>query len=308
MTVVEPSLAKVIAAHRTCEFTTLARDGTPLTWPTAVWFRPDGTFLVTTSLGFPQKALNVRRDGRVALLFSDPTGSGLTDPPQVLVTGTAACPDEIVTSPEGIEPYWATMFERQPDSRSYLRASARWLTDWYYLRLLITVTPSSIRSMAAHPAAAEAAPAGTSAAAGRILGSELLAEFPSAVLGARDVDGAPILSRTRPVPRAGGYSLDVPTDAKIAPGPASLLVHRHDDRLGNLRNALVKGDLVRDDGGWLLVPQRVVEPSPGNGARAVLRTLRATRRSTRSYLARRGLARPRVQWDQFQNIVDSRPS
>ncbi|WP_405436342.1 hypothetical protein OG373_05615 [Streptomyces avidinii] len=46
-------------------------------WPTAVARRQDGTLLLTTSPAFAQKALNVRRDGRIALLFSDPTGSGL---------------------------------------------------------------------------------------------------------------------------------------------------------------------------------------------------------------------------------------
>jgi hypothetical protein len=37
--------------------------------------------LITTSIAFPQKAFNIRRDARVALLFSDPTGSGLNRAP-----------------------------------------------------------------------------------------------------------------------------------------------------------------------------------------------------------------------------------
>ncbi|WP_345365342.1 pyridoxamine 5'-phosphate oxidase family protein [Actinoallomurus liliacearum] len=90
MTTIDAELAATIAAYRTCEFTTLGRDGTPLTWPTAAWRYDDGTFLVTTSLAFAQKALNVRRDGRVALLFSDPTGSGRPDAPQVFVSGSGS--------------------------------------------------------------------------------------------------------------------------------------------------------------------------------------------------------------------------
>jgi hypothetical protein len=35
---------------------------------------------------------------RVALLFSDPTASGLRSAPQVLVQGTATCPDQVVTA------------------------------------------------------------------------------------------------------------------------------------------------------------------------------------------------------------------
>ncbi|MFI9844126.1 pyridoxamine 5'-phosphate oxidase family protein [Nonomuraea sp. NPDC051941] len=71
-TPIDLEVGAIIDAYRTCEFATLGADGTPLTWPTAAWRRADGTLLVTTSLAFAQKALNVRRDGRVALLFSDP--------------------------------------------------------------------------------------------------------------------------------------------------------------------------------------------------------------------------------------------
>ncbi|MFI1645602.1 hypothetical protein ACH4XT_01460 [Streptomyces avidinii] len=81
-------------------------------WPTAVARRQDGTLLLTTFLAFAQKALNVRRDVRVALLFSAPTGSGL--------------------------------FEGQSHSRSYLSPPVQPLTHWYYLRLLITVEPEEL--------------------------------------------------------------------------------------------------------------------------------------------------------------------
>ena len=79
----------VFRAFRTCEFSTLAKDGTPITWPTLpFWEAENQRFIVTTSIGFPQKAYNVRRDGRVSLLFSEPKASGLERPPAVLVQGT----------------------------------------------------------------------------------------------------------------------------------------------------------------------------------------------------------------------------
>src|SRR4051794_6945126 len=140
MTPIDPHIAAIIDAYRTCEFATVARDGTPITWPAVTKRRDDGTFLLTTSLGFPQTALNIRRDAHVALLFSDPTASGLVDAPHVLIKGTATCPDDIVTSPDGVEEYWSMIFDRQPASRQYLKLPARWLMDWYYLRLHITVT------------------------------------------------------------------------------------------------------------------------------------------------------------------------
>lgn len=309
MQTLEAALRPAVDAYRTCEFTTLGRDGTPLTWPTAFHRREDGTLLVTTSLAFARKALNVRRDGRVALLFSDPTGSGLTDPPQILVTGTATCPEEIVTGPAGDEEYWSMLFERQPDSRKYVDPPARWLMDWYYMRLLITVTPGQVRTLpplsqlppAAAPATA-AEPA-TAAAPAALLGAELLAAFPSAVLGARDPSGAPLLMRTRTTATPDGHTVDIPEGHLVAPGPASLLVHRHDDRLAGLRNALVRGELHADGGRWLLTPAKVVEPAGSGRPRDMIATLRDARRATRSYLDRRGLPRPRIQWAELKALA-----
>ena len=60
-------ITAVFREFRTCEFTTLARDGAPITWPTLPFWQPEhGRFLVTTSIGLPQKVFNVRRDGRVS--------------------------------------------------------------------------------------------------------------------------------------------------------------------------------------------------------------------------------------------------
>ncbi len=144
MTLLDSAPLDVLDAYRTCEFVTLGRDGTPLAWPTAVRRQKDGTLLLSTSLAFSQKALNIRRDDRVALLFSDPTGSGLAHAPQIFVGGRAECPDEIMTGPQGAEDYWRMLFERQPHSRAYVTAPLRRLMDWYYLRLLITVTPDQL--------------------------------------------------------------------------------------------------------------------------------------------------------------------
>jgi hypothetical protein len=71
MLVVPRDVEAVFQQVRTCEFTTLAKDNTPITW----------------------KAYNLRRTPKVAMLYSDPTGSGLAAPPAVLVQGEAVCPD-----------------------------------------------------------------------------------------------------------------------------------------------------------------------------------------------------------------------
>ena len=96
---------------RTCEFSTPARDGTPITWPLVTLWRPEERrFVLTASIGLPRKAINVRRDGRVSLLFSDPTASGLQNPPVVLVQGDTKVPEEVRTRFAGFEDYCELSF------------------------------------------------------------------------------------------------------------------------------------------------------------------------------------------------------
>jgi len=136
----------VFREFRTCEMSTLARDGTPITWPTLPFWRPDeGRFLITTSIGLPHKAFNIRRNPRVSLLFSNPTASGLTEPPAVLVQGDADAPDEVTASVEGFEDEVRRVFRRQPASGFYSsNPITRYLFDWYYMRLTIYVSPRRI--------------------------------------------------------------------------------------------------------------------------------------------------------------------
>jgi hypothetical protein len=141
-----PEVEAVFREFRTCEMSTLARDGTPITWPTLpFWYAGQGRFLITTSIGLPHKAFNVRRDPRVSLLFSSPTASGLADPPAVLVQGDAEAPDEVTTSLEGFEDELREVLRRQPAGGFYSsNPLTRYLFDWYYMRLMIHVTPRRI--------------------------------------------------------------------------------------------------------------------------------------------------------------------
>ncbi|WP_327003438.1 pyridoxamine 5'-phosphate oxidase family protein [Dactylosporangium sp. NBC_01737] len=297
-----PETATAIDAYRTCELLTLSKDGSPLAWPTSGLLLADGTFLITTSIGFPQKAFNVRRDARVAVLFSDPTASGLADPGQILLQGTATCPDEIHTEPTGdLAAFWARMFQRQPKSRAYLDWPATRLTDFYFMRLLITVTPTAVSRRSLPDAAAPPA--------GGLLGSAVLGGYRTAVLCARDASGAPLLVRTTIGADARGYRPAVPPDVAVAEGPASLLVHRHDAQLSGLHNANVCGDLVRDGDGWLLVPRRLIEPNGRSrtGAGDAIRTVRTCRATTRRYLQHRSLSRPEVPWKAYRAIRAATP-
>jgi Pyridoxamine 5'-phosphate oxidase len=76
----------VFTEFRTAEFATFARDETPVAVEVMPQWQPSAArFLVTSAIGLPNKAYNARRNPKVALLFSDPTGSGVSNPPTVLV-------------------------------------------------------------------------------------------------------------------------------------------------------------------------------------------------------------------------------
>lgn len=137
----------VLAEYRTAETTTVAADGTPVTWPLFPMFRADrGVFQLTTSVGFPEKAFNLRRDPRISLLFSNPTGTALIDPPAVLVQGSATCRDELVTDLEPFRHDFVRICRAQPISRFYgADPVTRRLVDWYFFRLVIDVVPTRVR-------------------------------------------------------------------------------------------------------------------------------------------------------------------
>lgn len=287
---------ELLDAYRTCELLTVGRDGTPIAWPTVALPRPDGTIRISTSIGLPRKAFNVRRDERVALLFSDPTGSGLAAPPQVLVQGTAVCPDEIVTSPEPWADLWLRIRAAQPSSAYHRVPVLRGIMDWYYMRLLITVTPTSVTTTDPYrPQPPTVAPAtGSSAFASAV---RRMPAFGGAVLCAYDSDGHPTMRRVHP--RAGSGVFHVETGTRLSVGRASLLWHSHDAELSALRAFVVTGDLTGDGPSWTLTPSRYVSTADAMGPIAMIRTVARLRRAAAGYLARRNLSRPSIPWSAY---------
>lgn len=128
-----------------CEFATVGPDGAPVAWPVVALYRPPG-FVLSTSIGFPVKAANIRREPRVSLLFSDATGSGLTAPPTVLVQGTATVDEDVTTWGDDLGAHWRRVTALQPIGRHFSGSPpARWFMDWYYMRLVVRVTPRTVR-------------------------------------------------------------------------------------------------------------------------------------------------------------------
>jgi hypothetical protein len=138
--------AEVLAALRgyfTCEFATVNRRGEAIAWPAVPYVDPaDGHILCAVSIAFPVKAYNARRHPQVSLLFSEPVGSGLVDPPAVLVQGRAVV-DEMLDYPPDVINLFRTVAARQPDSARFTANRViRRVFAWYlFQRIALRVTP-----------------------------------------------------------------------------------------------------------------------------------------------------------------------
>jgi hypothetical protein len=267
----------------TTELTTIDRLGQPITWPVTPYYKPAAPCIdVTTGLGYPKKANDARANALVALLFSDPTGSGAQDPPMVLVQGSAQVDDHDLDANR--ERYARESIEKLPGTAKLHPPDAikRYLA-WYYTRIYIHVRPErvfvwprgdiasepelydahleEVRSgHSEEPERFHADPAGGASAWDSRLG-ELGTSYPTAVLSIVSPDGFPFAIRV-PVHvdeaarwvRIEGELTGVP----LQPGRACLTAHAHAEEFDWQQNFQVRGDLVLIDGAWALVPHKLV--------------------------------------------------
>lgn len=78
----------------------------------------------------------------MALLFSDPVGSGLSDPPVVLVQGLAAVRDADLQA--NTDRYLRQSFKKVPEAYAGMPAFLLRRMQWYFVRIWIQVTPLRI--------------------------------------------------------------------------------------------------------------------------------------------------------------------
>jgi pyridoxamine 5'-phosphate oxidase-like protein len=267
----------------TTEFTTVDARGRPICWPITPYYEPgDPCIDVTTALGAPKKANDALANPKVSLLFSDPTGSEIEDSPQVLVQGTADVDSRDLEANR--VRYTRESAAKLPGSKDMMPPKPlQRLFSFYYTRLYIHVRPERVyvwpggdptrepRLFDAHIEEVrsghdEEPPAPHASAAGRApVWDERIEElgglYPTAVLSLVAPDGFPFSVRV-PISvdnsarriRLGGDVLGVP----VQPGLACLTAHDHSPEFSWQRNFQVRGDLVDEDGGWVLVPHRVV--------------------------------------------------
>src|ERR671914_624366 len=260
----------------TTEFTTVDAHGQPITWPLTPYYRPgDPCIDVTTGLGYPKKAKDARANPKVSLLFSDPTGCGMDDAPQVLVQGTAdvdgrdlgANRERIYVGPDGD-------VAREPG--------------------LYDTPLEEVRSgHDEEPAAPHADTEGGGPAWDDRM-DELGARYPHAVVSLVAPDGFPFsvrlpiaVDREARRVRLEGAPVGVPWQ----PGLACVTAHDHPPDFQWQRNFQVRGDLVLEDGAWAVIPHKLVggfELPPGSLVARVRLNMRKMRRYRRT--AKRELA------------------
>jgi hypothetical protein len=269
-------LIEVFERSITTEYASLTRDGRPITVPTTPYIG-DGrlTLDVSTGLTYPAKAERARRDPRVCLLFADPVGSGLSDPPVVLVQGLATVRDADLQA--NTDRYVQRSMDKLPEAtkgqpRFVLRRLA-----WYYARIWVEVTPLHIRWWARRsldePAHVWNAPEGTAAPlsdpapSGLQPGAWLAppASWSQASreadrlsthdLTAVDVNGFPLCLPVRHTEHLDdGFRLTLgPGSPEIPAGPACLTLHAHPEAFTGQENRTIIGAVEGsgDSGGVL---------------------------------------------------------
>jgi hypothetical protein len=265
-------LVEVFERSVTAEYASLTRTGRPVTVPTTPYLGASGlTIDVSTGLTYPAKAERARRDPRVCLLFADPVGSGLADPPVVLVQGLATVRDSDLQ--ENTDRYVARSMAKLPDAtkgqpRFVLRRLA-----WYYARIWIEVTPLHMRWWSGrnldepprtwHAAEGTAAPLSDPAPSGNQPGAWI--SPPSSWRAAAqeadrlsthdltvvDANGFPLclpVTSTEVVP--DGFVLALgPGAAPVPTGPACLTMHAHPANFTGQENRTVIGTVEHRGGG-----------------------------------------------------------
>lgn len=302
----------------TTELTTVDRRGQPVTWPVTPYYTAGGPCIdVTTGLGYPKKANDARANPLVALLFSDPTGSGLEEPPTVLVQGTAEVDDRDLEANR--QRYERESLEKLPGLRPLTPpAAVRRRLGWYYTRIYIHVRPERVfvwppgdvtaepRLFGSHmeevrsghseePERFHADPAGGASGWHPRL-AELGTVFPTAVLSFVSPDGFPFAVRV-PVQvdeaRRWIRITSQPPGVPVQPGLACLTAHTHAERFSWQRNFQVRGDLIYLERSWVLVPRKLVGGIEIPRSRLATLRLNARRAMRFGRTARRELARSR---------------
>jgi hypothetical protein len=267
----------------TTEYTTIDARQQPITWPVTPYYEDCGpTIDLTTGIGYPKKADDAERNPRVALLFSDPTGSGLERAAEVLVQGTAQIDDADLDA--NTDRYLRQSGEKLPKTKKmhpprFMRGPLR----WYYARIYVKVRPErvfvwhdgdpenppeildahleEVRSGHVEEPVVAHEPASGGGVPWDDRMQELGSRYPEAVLSWVAPDGFPLAVRLPIALDQGAKRIRIeaePEGLPLAEGRVCLTAHSHGEGFEWQENFQVRGDLVRGESTWELVPHKLV--------------------------------------------------
>jgi hypothetical protein len=278
-----PEVREVFERFITCEYTTIDARQQPIVWPVTPYYSSGAPTLdTTTALGYPKKADDAGRNPHVALLFSDPTGSGIESGIQVLVQGTAEVDDRDLTANR--ERYERESAVKLPGARGVrVPRLLQGLFAWYANRIYIKVRPERVfvwpagevtQAPQIHDSHLEEVRSGQSEeplevheppTGGALAWDERIEElgrrYQTAVLAWVAPDGFPLVVRLPVSLDAGSRQVSIgvePAGLPLAEGLACLTAHLHAPDFNWRENFQVRGDLVRAGERWALVPHKLV--------------------------------------------------
>ncbi len=308
----------VFSRFITTEFVTMDASGQPIAWPLTPYYTDGAPVIeVTTGVGYPKKAEDARRNPRVAMLFSDPTGSGIESGIRVLVQGTAKIDDADLGANR--ERYRRESAEKLPATVEMMPPKlVEGLFSWYYERIYIRVRPERIfvwregesepQVLDSHmeevrsghikePLQPRAGPReGEPVFDQRI--EELGDRHPTAALAWVAPDGFPLAARAG-VRWEGGERRVTITEADaglpLEPGRACITAHAHHPKFTWQENFQVRGDLLETGAGWALSPRKLIGGFELPKESELARYRRNLGKSMRFYRTRKRVLKERAQ-------------
>lgn len=262
----------IVRRSHTVEYASLTKAGLPITFPVAPFVGEDGCTLdVQTGLTYTAKAQRARNNPQVCLLYSEPLGSGLDDPPVVLVYGRATVRDADLQA--NTDRYVRRSIERYPEAYGRFPGFFLKTMSWYFARIWIKVTPLRVLwwpggDLSQSPKTWQA-PAGTQAppsdppptgkglkrwdkppAEWRSEAEHAVQSLGKPVLTTVDGEGYPVPARVRDASLNGaGFDLQLwPGTPSPAEGKACLTFHRHDESFTWQENVVFVGQVEGEVG------------------------------------------------------------
>ena len=262
----DPDIHEVFERSIAAEYAYFTPRGEPLCWPVTPYWDPTSAVIsISTGLAYPNKAVYAKRNEKVAILFSHPTGSDVHNFQPVLVRGDATVRDDDIQ--HNTDRYVTELRRKFSSARLAINPLTVKLLDFYLPRLWVEIPTTDLRVGMLQAPVGQATPAHegirttlTSADADALI--KVVRSMAEGVVVVKDDDGYPFCQRMALLPMSDG---SVELEHRLPEGPAALSLHRH--TLGGTRFKawMARGAISHHEGMVVFHPTRIVGFF-GNGA------------------------------------------